>query len=209
MTTAPRQRHGSELVEGRKPFELLSHHLGMDPIPNKPDMTSAILGDTELCGGTGTMILDAELCPLPSDEIINLTRAPGAPSCWGVHVWNVERGGNDRKQSTISKTFMWVLFPGNHFLCLYGLEGDGTARGLSLSANLAKPEKPWHPTKIKGGIFFYHPMFIWILLSWSFCCMGIFLLFFFLAFPHFFPAQTDYSEINFRVLVWTREKKPS
>lgn len=34
-----------------------------------------------------------------------------------------------------------------------GWNRDGTAWGLSLSANLAKPEKPWHPPKIKGGIF--------------------------------------------------------
>lgn len=181
----------------------------MDLTPNRPDTTSAIPGDTELRGGTQMMILDAELCPLLSDEIINLTRAPGALSCWGVHVWNVERGGNDRKQSTISTTFMWVLFPGNHFLCLYGLRGDGTARGLWLSANSAKPEKPWHPTKIKGGGFFYYPMFIWILLSRSFCSMGIFLPFFFLSFPpYFLSTRTDYSEIDFWMLVWTRGKKP-
>lgn len=160
----------------------------MDPIPNKPDMTSAILGDTELCGGTGMMILDAELCPLPSDEIINLTRAPGAPSCWGVHVWNVERGGNDRKQSTISKTFMWVLFPGNHFLCLYGLEGDGTARGLSLSANLAKPEKPWHPTKIKGGIFFLSSYVYLDSAVMEFLLYGNFPPLLFPFFPSFFPC---------------------
>lgn len=50
-----------------------------------------------------------------------------------------------------------------------GWNGDGTARGLSLSANLAKPEKPWHPTKIKGGIFFI------ICLS-GFCCHGFFVV---------------------------------
>lgn len=76
-------------------------------------------------------------------------------------------------------------------------EGDGTARGLWLSAHLAKPEKPGHPTKIKGGI-----LFIITILCLSglccFCCMGILLLIFFFSFPPcFFPTQTGYSKINF------------
>lgn len=74
-------------------------------------------------------------CPsLLSDDVTNLTQAPGALYCQWVYVWNVKRGGNDGKSSAISKTFMWILFPGNHFLCLYRLEQGWDCTGtLSLS----------------------------------------------------------------------------
>lgn len=143
----------------------------MDPIPNKPDTTSAIPGHPRcvLALGCWSWLLSSALSfrwankPDPGSRCSVLL---------GVHMWNVQRGGNDRKPSTSSTTFMWVLFPGKHFLCLYGLQGAGTARGLWLSAPAAKPDKPWHPTPIKGGFFYYY---YYLCLS-AFCCHGVFVL---------------------------------
>lgn len=195
------QRRISEPMEGWKSLQFFSFHqelMQWGPFGRKLQMEVVVM---ILChfGWTGpwwVLVCSAQICSHLSNEIMDLTRAPGASSCQRVYVQSVKRRGNDGKWSAISKTFMWVLFPGNHFLCLYGWIRDGTAWGLWLSANSAKPEKPWHPTKIKWAISFLvclqgfccHRAFVsWEFFSPCISFLSVLLLLFF-----FTSIKTDY-----------------
>lgn len=158
--------------------------------------------------GAGMIILDAELCPLLSDEITNLPRAPGALSCWGgftCEMWREEEAtGSQAPSAQLSCGFCSQETTSS--VCM-GCEGMGLHGGSC--SQLVQPSQKSHGTQLKskqGYLLLLFLLFLLLLLlSYVYLDSAVmeFLLYgnspphLFPFFPSSFFTQTDYSEINF------------